>query len=271
MKRVRSLTAEPLPLANYRANNPGEEKRPATEAKSVWSGFKSDQAAYRQVLDDLVRTQQGLCLYCEQLLVDQCGGPIFGDYQIEHVLAKSGATGRALDWANLVLACTGGTYPHHQDALRFMPGPNQSCGQTKDDADLPPGTDPRSIPLAGSIVDVDMVGKLEANAANCTASGVSVRDVARVIALLNLNCERLRKARQNQRDNINSWFVPLLTELLAATHLNAAERQQMLDLWIAGRLRPNPQGNLRAFWSTERLAIGEAAEMWISNNQGLFQ
>lgn len=271
MKHVRALAAEPPLLTIYRASNPKEEMRPATEATPVWDGFRSDQAAYRQVLDELSKAQQGLCLYCEQLLVGHGGTLVSGDYQIEHVMAKSGATGRVLDWTNLALACTGGTYPHHKDTSRFMQGQNNSCGQTKDKADLPPGTDPRSIPLASSVVEVDMYGKLAANTVNCTVAGVSARDVERAVALLNLNCERLRMARQDRRDNINLWFVPLLAELLDETHLDAVERQQMLDSWIAGRLRPSPLGNLRAFWSTERLAIGEAAEMWIANNQGLFQ
>jgi len=169
MKRVRALTAEPPLLATYRASNPSEEKRPATEAKSVWDGFRSDQAAYGQVLEKLAKAQQGLCLYCEQLLVDQSGTLVSGDYQIEHVMAKSGATGRVLDWTNLALACTGGTYPHHKDTSRFLHGQNNSCGQSKGDADLPSGTDPRTIPLVGLLVDVGLDGKLAANSQNCAA------------------------------------------------------------------------------------------------------
>jgi len=78
-------------------------------------------------------------------------------------------------------------------------------------------------------------------------------------------------ARQNWYDNINNWVVPLLNELLRATHLDAVQRRQMLDLTVAGRLQPTQPGHLRAFWSTERAALGPAAETWISNNQGLFQ
>lgn len=270
MKRVRVLVAEPPLLAQYRAVYPNEEQRPTHEAIATWEDFKTDQAAYKQVLDELTRTQQGLCLYCEQLLVDASGKLVSNDYQVEHVRAKSGAVGRVLDWTNVALACTGGTYPHHPDASRFTSGPNKSCGQTKDCAELPPGTDPRSVPLVGSLVDVGMDGKIAANANNCTAAGISVPHVEKAVAMLNLNCERLRKSRQDRRDNINAWLVPILAELLVATHLNAAQRQQMLGLWIAGRLQPDASGYLRAFWSTERGALGPDGETWIANNQGLF-
>lgn len=277
MKRVRALTEEPPLLAQYRATYPHEEQRPADQATATWEEFKAHRAAYKQVLDSLATAQQGLCFYCEQRLVDTAGKLVALDYQVEHVQAKSGAVGRVLDWTNLALACAGGTYPHdkgtyphHEKDYRSMPGPNTSCGQTKGSADLPPGTDPRSIPLVGALIDVGMDGKMAANAANCAAAGVSDTEVTEAIGLLNLNCERLRKARQDCRDKINSWFVELLEELLVDTHLDPMQRQQMLDLVIAGRLQPSSSGHLRAFWSTERSTFGAAAENWISSNQGLF-
>jgi uncharacterized protein (TIGR02646 family) len=270
MKHVRALVAEPPLLARYRSTYPGEERRPVDEATATWEGFKTDVAAYKQVLEELAQAQQGLCIYCEQRLVDASGALVSNDYQVEHVLAKSGAVGRVLDWTNLALACTGGTYPHHPDASRFTSGPNRSCGQTKDSAELPPRCDPRGHPLVGPLVEVGIDWKITANADNCAAAGVSVPDVEAAVALLHLNCERLRKARQDRHDNINEWFVPLLTELLGATHLSAAQQQQMLDLWIAGRLQPDGVGYLRAFWSTERGALGPGGETWIANNQGLF-
>lgn len=116
-----------------------------------------------------------------------------------------------------------------------------------------------------------MDGKLLTNAGHCAAAGVAQQNVEDAIALLNLNCERLRKARQDSRDNVNHWFVPLLTELLAATHLTAVQRREMLDLLIASRLQPDASGHHRAWWSTERCAFGSGAETWISNNRVLFQ
>jgi hypothetical protein len=58
MKRVRALTAEPPLLAQYRTTYPHEEQRPANEATATWEDFKSDRAAYKQVLESL--NNQGL-------------------------------------------------------------------------------------------------------------------------------------------------------------------------------------------------------------------
>ena len=237
MKHVRAPSAEPPLLAQYRQRYPLEEQRPAHEATAAWEEFKTDKAAYAELLAKLAEAQQGLCIYCEQRVVDATGSLVPNDYQVEHVLAKSGAVGRVLDWTNLSLACTGGTYPHHSDAARFKSGPNKSCGQTKDKAELPPGTDPRGHPLLNALIDVGIDGRLAVNAQHCAAAGVSAQEVADALLLLNLDCDRLRKDRQDRLDNIREWVVPLLAELLVSTHLGAAQRQQMLGLAIAGRLQ----------------------------------
>lgn len=280
MKHVRALNGEPSLLAQYRTTYPTEDPRPASEAAATWDGFKTDQAAYKELLAKLAEAQQGLCIYCEQRLVDatrpvdEQGNVVFvtNDYQVEHVQAKSGAVGRVLDWRNLALACGGGTYRHHSDSSRvYTNSLSTSCGQTKGDSDLPQGCDPRAFPLTDALVEVGIDGSLSVNTQNCAAAGVATTDVEAAISLLNLDCERLRKTRQDRRDNVNKWVVPLLAELLVAAHLVPAQRHQMLSLLIAGRLQPDAWGHLRAWWSTERCALGPDAETWISNNQGLFQ
>jgi uncharacterized protein (TIGR02646 family) len=271
MKRVRALPAEPPLLAEYRKTDPKEERRPASEAAAVWELFKAHKSAYEQLLDALAQAQQGLCIYCEQRLVDKNGTRVALDYQVEHVQPKSGTVGRVLDWTNLALACAGANYPHHPEPSRqFTNKLNTSCGQTKGDAELPASGDPRSLPLVDAVVEVGMDGKLSVNAQSCVMAGVSAQDLETALAVLNLNCERLRKARQDRRDNINGWIVPLLAELLAPSHLGDADRKHMLDLLIAGRLQPDKLGYLREFWTTERCALGPGAEVWIENNQGLF-
>jgi uncharacterized protein (TIGR02646 family) len=272
MKHVRALASEPPLLAHYRATYPHEEVRPASEAKATWEGFKTDLPAYREVLARLKEKQQGLCIYCEQGLSDGSGQLVANDYQVEHVLAKSKAAGRVLDWHNLALACCGGTYPHHLDSSRaYCKADNTSCGQAKGDTELPDGCDPRTFPLLDAVVEVGNDGKLQVNLAHCRAAGITPENVASAVARLGLDCERLRKARQDSRDNVNEWLVPLLAELLSATNLQPTQRQQMLGLFIAGRLQPDASGCLRAWWSTERCALGPDAETWISHHQGLFQ
>lgn len=272
MKHVRPLRGEPPLLAQYRTSYPEQEQRQAKQATATWDGFKTDVPAYQELLAKLAEAQQGLCIYCEQRLVDGGGRLVVNDYQIEHVQAKSGAVGRVLDWHNLALACGGGTYRHHPDSSRvYTTALNTSCGQTKGDGDLPTGCDPRTFPLTDALVEVGIDGRLSVNTQNCAVAGVATTDVEAAISLLNLDCERLRKTRQDRRDNVNKWVVPLLAELLVATHLVPAQRQQMLDLLIAGRLQPDASRFLRASWSTERCALRPDAETWISNNQGLFQ
>lgn len=271
MKRARALSAEPPLLTQYRQNYPSEELRPATEAGHTWETFKADQRASRELLDRLVEAQQGLCIYCEQRLVDKAGTLVPNDYQVEHVLAKSGAVGRVLDWMNLALACAGATYPHHQEPSRKRSGAtNMSCGQSKADDDLPTGGDPRKLPLVPSLLDVGLDGKLAVNAQSCAAQGVSPKALEETLTLLNLNCERLRKARQERHDHITAVLVLYLEEVLGTSHLDAADRQQALEGFIKGRLQPDSSGHLRAFWTTERSALGAPAEAWIADHPGLF-
>jgi uncharacterized protein (TIGR02646 family) len=270
MKHTRALSTEPPLLAQYRQTYPNEEQRPADEAGATWDGFKTDQAAYRQVLDELARVQQGLCIYCEQRLVDLSGQRVANDYQVEHIQAKSGAVGRVLDWKNLALACAGGTYTHHQDVSRkFSDAQNTSCGQTKGDQDLPTGCDPRGLPIVGALTGVGLDGKLIVIAKNCAAVGVSTVDLDAAIKLLNLNCERLRKARQDIGDNVRSWFVFMLEELISS-QLRLDQQQLQVDLLVARRLQPDGHGYLPRFWTAERSALGAPAETWLATNQAQF-
>lgn len=278
MKHVRALAAEPPLLAQYRTKYPAEEQRPANEATASWEGFKTDQPAYKELLAKLAEAQQGLCIYCEQRLVDAArpvdenGNVVFvsNDYQVEHVRSKSGAVGRVLDWHNLALGCGGGTYLHHSDSSRvYTNALNTSCGQTKGDEDLPAGCDPRTFPLTDALVEVGIDGRLSVNAQHCAAAGIAQTNVENTITLLNLDCERLRKARQDVGDNTRSWFVFMLEELLSP-QLTLAQRGQFIDLLVARRLQPDAQQALPRFWTTERSAIGAPAEAWLVANQGQF-
>ncbi len=272
MKHVRALSAEPPLLAQYRADYPSEVARPATQASATWEGFKAEVAAYQELLGQLVERQQGLCIYCEQRLVDANGTLVPLDYQVEHVQAKSQGAGRVLAWGNLALACGGGTYRHHADTSRKYAGSdNTSCGQTKDDRDLPTGCDPRGYPVVAALIQVSNAGELTVNEKHCLTAGRQPDRVADAVTLLNLKCERLRKARQDSRDNVNTWFVDLLAKLDQATHLDASQRAQLLDEFVAIRLQPDASGFLCPWWSSERSALEAAAEPWLARHVHLFQ
>lgn len=270
MKYVRGLAYEPPLLKQYRDQYPTEQQRPPNEATATWDGFRSEAAAYGELLNTLAETQQGLCMYCEQRLVDGAGKLVPNDYQVEHVQAKSRVVGRVLDWLNLALVCGGGTYRHHSDPSRvYSSAHNTSCGQTKGDAELPTGGDTRQHPLVDALVEVGLDGSLLINPLHCAAAGIAHEDVGDAIRLLNLNCERLRKGRQDIADNTRSWFVFMLEELLSP-QLTTAQQEAFIELLVARRLQPDVHKCLPRFWTAERSAIGAPAEPWLAANRRQF-
>lgn len=268
MKFVRTLAAQPPLLQQYNANNPNEALRPTAEADATWTTFKADEQAYDEVLDHLTQAQQGLCCYCEQRLVDSSGNRVPMDYQVEHVLPKSGAIGRVLDWQNLALACCGGTYPHHKDHSRqYQKKKNISCGQTK--GNKPLACDPRNLSICEPLMTVGIDGTLKVDAGRCAAAGVSQTDVQDAIGLLNLDCERIRKTRQDIENGTRTWFTESLATF-ASSQLTASQQRTAVELLIAARLQPDAQGNLVRFWSAERSALGEVADPWVVAQKAIF-
>ncbi len=260
MKHVPSLQSQPALLARYCANSAAGAMRPAADADDVWKRFKKrDRPAYKQLVSQLAARQQGLCVYCEQRLVDEGGTPLKDRYQVEHVLPKSGAVGRVLDWTNLVLACWG----------TGSSGADKSCGAAKGNQALPTGCEPRTIPLLNCIVDVGTDGKLRVNATNCGHVGLKVQDVEHTIAILNLDIDRLRNPRQAAGDAVREALTDLLRRL-SSNNASIVQMQAAYDDLVASRLLPNQAGVLKHFWSAERSGLGEHAETWISNNQGNF-
>lgn len=271
VKAVARLGSEPVALGAYRAEHPEDDAAPGDEAGAVWTRFKDDPA-YKAVLLALTEAQQGLCMYCEQRLVDRDGARVFGDYQIEHVRPKSGGAGRTLDWTNVALACGGGTYPHHSDGSRRGTGRhNESCGQRKGSAELVRGCDPRAFVGVARLVNVDLLGVLTADPVACQAAGVSGDALEASITMLNLNCERLRMTRQSVMDEVRSWQLAIMLEgILPDSHLSPDQRRELLDLVIASRLQPDEHRMLRAFWTAERCALSPGADAWCSQNAHLF-
>ncbi|MEZ4310601.1 MAG: retron system putative HNH endonuclease [Polyangiaceae bacterium] len=261
MKHVRSLSSEPPLLAKYRANPAAGAQRPETAAAEVWARFrKREPDAYRELVEELARRQQGLCVYCEQRLVDEQGVLVRERYQVEHVVPKTAAIGLVLDWTNLALACWG----------TVSSGTDKSCGAAKGNRRLPDGCEPRAIPLLKPLLDVGTNGKLIVNHVNCGLAGVVPDQIETTIEILNLDSDRIRKPRQDAGDAIREKVAELM-QALAAANVAEAQQQQAFEELIANRLCPNAAGSIASFWSAERSALGPPAEIWISGNQGLFQ
>ena len=277
MKRVRPLLAEPQALAAYRRRHPRDAQAPGSEAGKVWERFRKDRAQPKKaVQQELLDRQQGLCGYCEsRVSLESSGTLIVEDQQIEHVLAKSGGPGRALDWTNLMLCCQGGTglqlgQPNGPAATTSSPpgAPKPttvSCGHAKGELALAPGCDPRTFPLSPRLVSVDLQGALVVDAAACQAAGIPPAALQTTIDdILALNCTRLKAARQQVAASLRATLLQLLQE--------TTEDQQRagLELLVAARLSPDTFGHLRSFWTTEREILEPQAEHWLQQNGGLF-
>ncbi|MCA9709481.1 MAG: TIGR02646 family protein [Myxococcales bacterium] len=272
MKHAPSLVAEPPGLAGWRAAHPEDDQASEDEARVVWQRFKDSGHAYTELVDALLERQQGLCGYCEQRLTKADGTRVSNDYQVEHVQPKSGGSGRTLAWENLLACCGGGTYPHHRDPTRHRRDPrrglNDSCGQTKRDDELPPGCDPRTFPWREAIVFIELDGRMRPDEAACARAGIDPETLRHAIDVtLDLNCERLRMAREQCITTLNGSVVDVFAWALElAPNLPKTEANALLMSLAGGRLRPDAHGHLCRFWSTERQYLGPPAEAWIASN-----
>lgn len=264
--------SEPPALTAYRAANLADVAATGTAAKAAWNRLRDDPA-YKQVQSALFAAQQGLCAYCEQRLTTTETGEVLKlDQQVEHVLPKSGGAGRTLDATNLVLCCGGGCFSHTKDKTRHLAGKNNvSCGQTKGDLELGRGCDPRDFPLLYSIVDIRLDGTLVAEPTACTKAGISPADLDRTINdILNLNCDRLRSAREKVLNDVRLVIVDCLKYATAGRRLPQEKINQAFLGLIECRLCPDLHGHLSAFWTTERKYLEPLADSWITNNAHLF-
>jgi uncharacterized protein (TIGR02646 family) len=205
MKFVRPLREEPPLLASFRNQGNSGANGKASKAKKIWDRFKKweDGRAYKEVLNLLIKSQQGLCMYRESLVIDQTSGePKNESYQVEHVLSQSGADGRVLDWRNLALSC-----------WRKHPGGNtrKTCGDAKGGQDLPDGSDPRTLPLSPALLEVGSNGLLKVRDQPCVQAGVNPDALSSAIKILNLNSESLWKKCQDIREDLVKQFIDCTT------------------------------------------------------------
>lgn len=207
MKRVLKGD-EPASLQNFRAAQP----------QATWDELRVDaQNAGRQTYAD-IRTQThqdqgGLCAYCEIDIREN--DPLKS--RIEHFHPKSdtaSATNWALDWPNMLAVCAGGSHKYGEQPHTLEPlDQNLSCDAHKDrmiqQGKLPESCEgwllgPLDLPAWPSLFSLNKFdGKLSPDGTACAAAApcrdnrhISAADmVQHTIDMLNLNCERLCKAR----------------------------------------------------------------------------
>lgn len=110
MKRVYKSPREPEALKKYRQLFPEE----------TWAHFRHRSSSYRQVKEQIIKDQHGLCAYCEISIKLAEDVAEVDDFRVEHFFPK-GATmehghNYHLDWRNLLGVCHGGSQRDVPDA-----------------------------------------------------------------------------------------------------------------------------------------------------------
>ncbi len=240
MKRIRRLNG-PIPgLAAYLAHAGGQ---------ATWRGYsrsrgKTGAARYQKLMKALTDLQHGLCGYCEIDLRED-------DRQVEHVVPQSDpqhGADRALDAANMIACCRGGTAVS-QNARGQTPAPRSpSCGQAKGNSTDPSFIDPRILPALPSLTRVLSDGRIEADANACKQTGFSVDRVDRTIDILGLNVKRLRRAREGIWNDLNDSWQKHHAD---SDVMEKAARMELL---------PDGDGKLPSFFTTVRSYFSPLSE-----------
>ena len=243
MKRIRMLSEPPRGLGDY---------LDCVGHGAEWEDFRSHDAgnSYRELLNELIDGQHGLCGYCESDLTELL------DRQVEHVVPRSGPSGasRALDVTNMIACCKGGTARVYGDArsrdetrYREPVRHHQSCGQKKGDRVDKDLIDPRTLPALPSLTRVLLDGTMEADAAECEAVGESAHRVRRTIEILGLNVRRLRDEREKRWRALNDAWK------------DHVDDPDVMEAAARGELLPK-NGRLPRFFTTSRSYFGSASE-----------
>ena len=211
-----------------------------------WEEFRShgSGASYRELRAALTDNQRGLCAYCEMTIRGR-------RHQIEHVIPRNALEhghARALDIANMLACCMGGTAPYfgleedgeaEEDRYREPVRDNMSCGQAKGDREEEGFIDPRTLPVAPSLAKVMENGRIEVDEEACRSAGFTPERMALTIEMLNLNAERLRFAREKR------W-----NDLVEVSE--GIDEPAKMDAWVRSVLMPDEDGRLARFFTTTR-------------------
>ena len=249
MKRIRSLSNPTPGLAGYlaRGGDPAD-----------WDRFRQkDRDAFRELRDKLAELQHGICGYCEIRLHSDSG---FADLQVEHIIPQSDqnhGTAQALNHSNLLASCYGGSMSNlfgpaaQYDPTRYLPEvrDNLSCGQAKGDLHSPDFVDPRNLPALPSLLRVLPTGIIMADDDACVAADIPAYRVQKTIAILGLNVERLRIAREQ-------WFLRL-----HEIYDFYGDNLDAMEMAAREHLLPDDAGDLPGFFTTSRSYFGELAEL----------
>lgn len=246
MKGIVKRDQEPEELSAYK------ERFAAAPSKWTWTDFKKQAERREAVKAALREDQRGLCAFCENFLIS-C------DESVEHFVARHTDHGQELAWSNLFLCCAGGERPLPEEVAdagtRYSPGDHRTCGHSKLGSterilcplDLP--HTPRLFCFKSE------TGEIVPDESGCQKAGVPPELAHDTIRVLGLKARRLNSAR-----------LALLNAIIEELGTAGAGEPFTVnrELELASDYLPTV-GPLPAFFTTLRFALGEGAELHLSN------
>ena len=238
--------------------HPGLQRFRAEHPQGTWAEYKSDPT-YNDLQKRLADHQGWCCAYCEMRL--SLRDPV--DFGVEHYVPKGSTNTSAhnfhLDDLNLLACCLGGTR-HHLEPPRASDDPsygsNHSCdkiklGQSPDGQMI----DPRTLPQR-PVFHVRPDGQIVADARMCDALSVEFTLATRAITFLNLDCQRLRRARKNVYRDVSGMLMEVLEQLIAQ---GVNQPQEVLTQLRRSVLQPDGLGRDAEFETTRLACLNEEA------------
>ncbi len=242
MKRIKYVDESIASLHDYRRID---------GSLASWDRYRSfrdgaDNLLYRQLIDELVRNQHGICGYCE-MRIDN------GNRQVEHVVPRSVCPELELEGTNLIACCSGGS----NEKTENRGGKDSlSCGQKKGSSVLPDIADPRTVPCVPSLLIVGADGEISANSGLVGELGLEMREVSDAIELLGLNARRLQVMRREVWEDLERMVMSEVEDL--GTEAKKLEKGK--DLALKMLMPRSDSGELQPFFTTIRSFFGKAAE-----------
>ena len=214
-----------------------------------WDEFRSHNsgASYHELRNALTQNQHGLCAYCEIAINGWLR-------QVEHVIPQSDdglGKVKALDIANMVACCKGGTVHNDDEGHCHRPvRRTMSCGQAKGNQIDENFIDPRTLPALPSLVRVVDNGLIEADENACERACFLPDRVTRTIGILNLNAERLRLQREKRWNGLEE----------ESEQIDDPDNPDMMNTWIRSVLTPDENDRLDPFFTTSRSYFAPLSE-----------
>lgn len=249
MKKVRKDRWVPSRLYSYAKRNPCD----------TWGQFHHrDRKGYRQVKEQLLKDQHGLCAYCEISIKLAEEEDQVDDFRVEHFFPKSETDMEShnyhLDWRNMLGVCHGGSQPHVAEAnIRYSAKKwDRSC-------DVPKGgkaithkiLNPLHIPAEIRLFKYDsFTGEMFVDKETCPER---LRKKAKnTLRELNLNAPRLMRLRKAA--------VEVLEDQVEEGVRHGLEMEEILSMLAEGLLVPDEDGAYPNFFTVIRWYLGEEGE-----------